>query len=144
MPGISRSPQQFGNKAPGLRRAYLRRSLVFVVLMVAFGGACRKSNTAENSPLSQSGASVDKDFWLSKAPVITGHAVKLSDLSESEIHFGIAPKRGPGVTYQDGIVLMEHGDQAIRSFASDGMSWTFDANAPGAKCRPIPILSPTS
>ncbi len=25
---------------------------------------------------------------------------------------------------------MEHGDQAIRSFASDGMSWTFDANSP--------------
>ena len=59
-----------------------------------------------------------------------GHPIKLSDLSESEIHFGIAPKRGPGVTYQDNIILMEHGDKAIQSFASDGMSWTFDANAP--------------
>jgi hypothetical protein len=25
---------------------------------------------------------------------------------------------------------MEHGDQAIRSFSSNGLSWTFDANAP--------------
>ena len=34
------------------------------------------------------------------------------------------------MTYQDNIILMEHGDKAIQSFASDGMSWTFDANAP--------------
>ena len=68
-------------------------------------------------------------FLLSNAPVQVGHAIKLSDLSESEIRFGIAPKRGPAVTYQDNIILMEQGDKAIQSFASDGMSWTFDANA---------------
>jgi hypothetical protein len=34
------------------------------------------------------------------------------------------------VTYQDNIILMEHGDKTIQSFASDGMSWTLDANAP--------------
>jgi hypothetical protein len=34
------------------------------------------------------------------------------------------------VTYQDNIILMEHGDKAIQCFASDAMSWTFDANAP--------------
>ncbi len=56
----------------------------------------------------------------SNAPVLVGHAVKLSDLSETEIRFGIAPKRGPGVTYQDGIILMEEGDKAIQSFASNG------------------------
>ena len=32
--------------------------------------------------------------------------------------------------YQPDIILMEHGDQAIRSFASNGLSWSFDANAP--------------
>ena len=34
------------------------------------------------------------------------------------------------MTYQDNIILMEHGDKAIQSFASDGISWTLDANAP--------------
>ncbi len=59
-----------------------------------------------------------------------GHPIKPGDLTESELKYGIAPKRGPGVTYQDGIILMENGDKAIRSFASNGMAWTFDANAP--------------
>jgi hypothetical protein len=63
-------------------------------------------------------------------PIITGHPIERKDLTESELHFGVAPQRGPGVVYQDDIVLMEHGDKAIRSFASDGMSWTLDANAP--------------
>jgi hypothetical protein len=89
---------------------------------MVFDGACRKSGPSESS--------FPPDFWLSSAPVQVGHSVKLSDLSESEIRFGIAPKRGPGVTYQDGVILMEHGDKAIRSFASDGLSWTFDASAP--------------
>lgn len=122
------SSRRFERKTPGLCRAYLTRCLILIVLIVAFDGACRKSTPSESA--SSDASSPGRDFWLSNAPVITGHAVKLSDLSESEIHFGIAPKRGPGVTYQDGIILMEHGDQAIQSFASDGMSWTFDANAP--------------
>jgi hypothetical protein len=113
-------------------RAYLKRCLVLILLVVVFGSACRKSNTPESVSPSRSTAapSFGAGFWQSNAPVLVGHPIKLSDLSEREIRFGIAPKRGPGVTYQDNIILMEHGDQAIRSFASDGMSWTFDANAP--------------
>src|SRR6185312_12290310 len=110
---ITRLSQQFARYVPGARRVYLMRCLILIVLMVVFDGACRKSNTAESGSPSNSSSSVSTDFWLSNAPVIKGHAVKLSDLSESEINFGIAPKRGPGVTYQDGIVLMEHGDRAI-------------------------------
>jgi len=102
---------------------YPRRLLILIMLVAVFDGGCRKSGPAEASLF-------PADFWLSNAPILTGHAVKLSDLSESEIRFGIAPKRGPGVTYQDGIILMEHGDKAIQSFASDGLSWTFDASAP--------------
>lgn len=102
---------------------YPKRLLTLIMLVLIFDGACRKSDTPEPG-------SLPAGLMLSKAPVQVGHAVKLSDLSESEIRFGIAPKRGPGVTYQDGIILMEHGDQAIQSFASDGLSWTFDANAP--------------
>jgi len=58
------------------------------------------------------------------------HPVDLKTLTESERNFGIAPKRGPQVEYQPDIILMEQGDKAIRSIASDGMTWTFDANAP--------------
>lgn len=118
-------------KASGFRRVRSAKYLLLAALILSIGSSCHKSDTPASGSLSHSeNPSVGSDFWLSKAPVITGHAVKLSDLSESEIHFGVAPKRGPGVTYQDGIILMEHGDKAIRSFASDGMSWTFDANAP--------------
>ncbi|HZR66715.1 MAG TPA: hypothetical protein VFA85_16355 [Terriglobales bacterium] len=102
---------------------YSKRFLALIVLVMVFDGACRKSETEERG-------SLPAGFMLSSAPVLVGHSLKLSDLSESEIRFGIAPKRGPGVTYQDGIVLMEHGDKAIQSFASDGLSWTFDATAP--------------
>jgi len=113
-------------------RAYLKKCLVPIVLVVVFDGACRKSNTPESVSPSRttSAPSFGAGFMQSNAPVLVGHPIKLSDLSESEIRFGIAPKRGPGVTYQDNIILMEQGDKAIQSFASDGMSWTFDANAP--------------
>ncbi len=51
-------------------------------------------------------------------------------LTETERKFGRAPKRDATVEYQPDIILMEDGDKAIRSFASDGMTWTFDASAP--------------
>jgi hypothetical protein len=58
------------------------------------------------------------------------HPVDPHTLSESQIKFGIAPKRDPSVEYQPDIILMENGDKAIKSVAGDGMTWTFDANAP--------------
>lgn len=58
------------------------------------------------------------------------HPVDPHTLSESQLKFGIAPKRDPSVEYQPDIILMENGDKAIKSVASDGLTWTFDANAP--------------
>jgi hypothetical protein len=51
-------------------------------------------------------------------------------MTASEQQYGISPKRGPGIVYKDDIILMEHGDRAIRSYSSNGLGWTFDANAP--------------
>jgi hypothetical protein len=51
-------------------------------------------------------------------------------LTQSQVKFGIAPKRDPSVEYQPDVIVMEQGDKAIKSIAGDGMSWTFDANAP--------------
>jgi hypothetical protein len=126
------SSQQFGRKAPSLRRAKLTKCLILLMLVMVFDGACRKSSTTESVSPSHSDAlsSFRASFANSSAPVQVGHPIKLSDLSESEIRFGIAPKRVAAVTYQDNIILMEQGDKAIKSFASDGLSWTFDTNAP--------------
>lgn len=82
-------------------RAYLKQCLVLILLTLVFGSACRKSDKPESVSSSRStvASSFGPGFMLSNAPVLVGHAIKLSDLSESEIRFGIAPKRGPGVTY---------------------------------------------
>lgn len=106
-------------------RKQLRGCALLALSVLLFAGGCHKEKeTVTGDPKSWVG------FAGSSAPVLVGHTVKPSELSATEIRYGIAPKRGPGVTYQDGIILMEHGDKAITAFASDGMSWTFDANAP--------------
>ena len=58
------------------------------------------------------------------------HPLDPHTLTESQIKFGIAPKRDPSVEYQPNIILMENGDKAIKSIGGDGLTWTFDANAP--------------
>jgi hypothetical protein len=50
-------------------------------------------------------------------------------MSQSEIQFGVAPKRSSEVEYVKDVIIMEEGDKAIRSVAGDGMTWKFDANA---------------
>ena len=51
-------------------------------------------------------------------------------MTPSQIQFGVAPKRSPDVDYAPDAIVMEEGDKAIKSVASDGITWTFDANAP--------------
>jgi hypothetical protein len=117
-------------------RAGPKKYLLLIVLVVILDGACRKSQDApffshNSSPNPSSSNSKSPSLAPGfSGPVLVGHPVKLSDLSDTEIRFGRAPKRGPGLTYQDDIILMEEGDKAIQSFASNGMSWTLDANSP--------------
>jgi hypothetical protein len=56
--------------------------------------------------------------------------VDIKKMTPSQIQFGIAPKRTKEVEYADDVIIMEEGDKAIRSMAGNGLSWTFDANAP--------------
>ena len=65
---------------------------------------------------------------LPDATILT--PVDLKKMTPSQIQFGIAPKRTKEVEYVDGVIIMEEGDKAIRSMGGNGMSWTFDANAP--------------
>jgi hypothetical protein len=53
-------------------------------------------------------------------------------MSEAERRFGVSPTLNKDVTYQPDVIIMEHGAEAIRSQGTDGVTWTIDANAPGA------------
>lgn len=55
--------------------------------------------------------------------------IDLHSLSDTEVKFGIAPKRSSAVEYQPDVIVMEQGDKAIRSIASNGLEWEFDASA---------------
>jgi hypothetical protein len=69
-------------------------------------------------------------FKPEAGPVLVGHAVKLSDMTETEQKYGMAPKRGAGVVYQDQVVLMEHGDKAVKTWNTNGIEWTLDGSDP--------------
>lgn len=82
----------------------------------------------------QQTSGADAPAWLDHPQASPGTtvltAIDPKTLTKSEVQFGVAPKRSPDVEYQPGVIVMEHGDQAIRAVGGDGMSWTFDANAP--------------
>jgi hypothetical protein len=60
----------------------------------------------------------------------TGPILDPSSLTQTELQFGRAPKPDPNVTYQPGVIVMEHGDTAISSMESNGIVWHFKAGAP--------------
>ena len=65
-------------------------------------------------------------------------------ITDAETKYGVSPTRNKDVTYQDDVIVMEHGAEAIRSLGSDGLTYTIDANAPGAKdIQPDKILFAT-
>jgi hypothetical protein len=84
----------------------------------------------EISPGSQQGESADRFFNPKNYPdAVEGTFFDPQKLTASERNYGIAPKRDPRVAYQDGVILMEHGDEAIREAKTDGMTFSFDAKA---------------
>ncbi len=60
----------------------------------------------------------------------TGPILDPSSLTPTELQFGRSPKPDPNVTYQPGVIVMEHGDTAISSMESNGIVWHFKAGAP--------------
>lgn len=59
-------------------------------------------------------------------------AGKSTTQHDAEVRFGVSPTRNSQVTYQPGVIIMEHGAESIRSESADGFTWTIDAKAPGA------------
>jgi hypothetical protein len=112
------------------------RALLAILLLL---GACKHASSPSNENPKQAtssnanlGTGNVQDIFDPKlhpdATVV--HPVDPHTLSESQVKFGVAPRRDPSVEYQPDIILMENGDKAIKSVATDGMTWTFDANAP--------------
>lgn len=54
-------------------------------------------------------------------------------LSDAQFRYGVSPTRNAKVTYQDDVVIVEHGEDAIRGVSSDGLSVTIDASLPEAQ-----------
>lgn len=125
--------------------ASCRRAIAIALLSaVVAPTACKKSPSPPPPPQqaaaappttgsAQHDSAAQPPDWLDHPQASPGTtvltAIDPKTLSQSEVRFGVAPKRSPDVEYQPDVILMEHGDQAIRAAAGDGMSWTFDANA---------------
>jgi hypothetical protein len=112
------------------------RGAVAILLLL---GACKHASSPSNEQPKQAtdsntnaGTANVKDIFDPRlhpeATVV--HPLDPHSLTASEVKFGIAPRRDPSVEYQPDIILMEKGDKAIKSVATDGLTWTFDANAP--------------
>jgi hypothetical protein len=112
----------------------MRLSARFAVLssLLAIVPACRKESAAAFKIDSTNPVVREAFSSAAMAGSIVGHSGDPHSLTKTELQYGRAPQPAPGLTYQDGIVLMEHGDQAIRGMSSDGLTWIIDANAPRA------------
>lgn len=121
-----------------------RLGVVLVALTCGLPSGCRKKTAppaaqpAAETP-SQTGAAPastgnEPPAWLQHVTASPGttvlRAVDPHTLSASEVQYGVAPKLSPDVEYRPGVIIMEQGDRAIKAVASDGITWTFDANAP--------------
>jgi hypothetical protein len=61
---------------------------------------------------------------------LPGAPVDPHTLKPSELQFGRSPQPDPHVVYQPNVLIMPHGDTAIRSMESNGLVWHFDPAAP--------------
>jgi len=121
------------------RRSLFRGMLAGVlVLSLTLAVGCKKKQTQSQSESASGTHSTKTDtsylpqdvFGPGAVPGATVlKPVDLHSLSETEMKFGIAPQRSSTVEYQPDVIVMEHGDKAIRSISSNGMEWEFDANA---------------
>lgn len=126
-------------------------TIVLLILSCALPAGCRKRSQAERPepPAAPPAAAADTSAraagnsvpesesapaWIRNPQVTPGTtvlaAVDPHDMTPSERRFGRAPKLSPDVDYQPGVIVMEEGDKAITSIATNGLTYTFDANAP--------------
>lgn len=61
------------------------------------------------------------------------HRVGNVTLSDAEFRYGIAPQPNSSVVYQNDVVIVGRGAEAVRFVSSNGLTWTIDARAPHAQ-----------
>ena len=107
--------------------------LLSVVAVIACVAGCRRSEAPPPAASSPAAAAATPQM-----------PVAFAKLTANELKWGISPTRNAKVTYQDGVIIMEHGADAVRAMASNGMAWSIDANAPQAdEIKPDKILFAT-
>jgi hypothetical protein len=103
-------------------------SLVVIAALLT-AGACSKHDAAPPAAVSSSPAGTPPASAATSTP---GIPASLAKLTPNELKWGISPTRNDKVTYQPDVIIMEHGSDAVRAMASNGLTWTIDANAPHA------------
>lgn len=122
------------------RRPYVRAVVpIFIGVICMLVGCTSKQPSAQHETSAPGNPTAPSDISYLPQNIFGPRAVPGAtalepidphSLSETELKFGIAPRRSDTVEYQPGVIVMEHGDKAIRSIAGNGLEWHFDASAP--------------
>ncbi len=134
-----RNPRPLSRKADCILPLARRALSVFLIFTLTLATSCKKKEESPSQPISANeshsasagGSYLPQDIFGPEAVpgATTLQPVDLKSLSDTEMKYGIAPKRSSAVEYQPDVIVMEHGDKAIRSISGNGMEWEFDANA---------------
>lgn len=134
-----RNPRLLPRKTDRILPAARCALSVFLIFTLTLATSCKRKEESPSQPISANeshrapaGTSyLPQDIFGPEAvPGATAlQPVDLKSLSDTEMKYGIAPKRSSAVEYQPDVIVMEHGDKAIRSISGNGIEWEFDANA---------------
>ena len=111
----------------------MKKTIAFVVLASLLTAlACSTHDGAPPAARSEPAGNASTTATPATTPSLAGVPASLSKLTPNELKWGISPTRNSQVTYQPDVIIMEHGSDAVRAMASNGLTWTINANAPHA------------
>jgi hypothetical protein len=118
-----------------------RYRAVLIGALLLLGGCAKKESSSppQSEPPSSTPSNSAPPSSQTAGPATRG-------LTEAEIRYGVSPTRNDShFVYEDNVVIVEHGAEAIHSLSSDGLTWAIDANAPHAdEIKPGKIVFLTS
>lgn len=108
----------------------MTKLLSLVAIAALLGATACKKPDAASPPTSSTAPAAPASSATPDAA--TAMSPALAKLTPNERKWGISPTLSDKVTYQPDVIVMEHGSDAVKAMASNGLSWTIDANAPHA------------
>jgi hypothetical protein len=118
------------NSPPGSAGSF-RYRVAFIGALLLFGALLLLDGCAKKESSSQRQGEPPSSTSSPSAPQTQRPAN--GKLTAAEIKYGIAPPRNDSrFVYEDDVVIVDHGAEAVRSLSPNGMIWTIDANAPHA------------